>query len=196
MIDLAVTVPSNLSQTQALIIVAALLLFAAICFGFLMALGHRNRKRGEFDASKTLGSAQTAGVMVSQLGWAKGQARAVGAGAAGVDLGGIGDRFLKRPTLTASPTTPPFGAHGLLAVTASEISLIKLRPGLTSLKQGEVLARLPRNEAVSAELGEGLNAPMTITFSDGTTWQFEVGWNLRKDAEAVISALGVSAANN
>jgi hypothetical protein len=194
MINLAFTAPSNWSQTQELVGFAALLLLAAICFGFMVALGYRNRKRGAFDASQALGSSQMAGVMVSQLGRAKGRAGAMGAGGVGEDLGGIGDRVLRGPKMTASPTTPRFGAHGLLAVTASEIALIKLGPGLTSPKQDEVLARLPRSEAASAELGQGLNAPMTITFGDGATWQFEVGWNVRKDAEAVISALGVSAA--
>jgi hypothetical protein len=192
MIDLAVTtLPSNWSQTQKVLFVAALLLFAAICFGLVLALGYRNRRRGAFDASLALGSSQIAGTMVSQLGWAKGRVRAVG----GVGLGGIGDRVLRRPKMTPSATTPHFGPHGLLAVTATEIALVKLEPGLTSPKQEEVLVRGPRSEVVSADLGQGLNAPLTIRFGDGATWQFEVGWNVRKDAKAVISTLGASTAN-
>jgi hypothetical protein len=175
-----------------LLFIGVLLAFAAVCFGFVFWLAHRNRKRGAFDASRTLGSPQIAGVMVSDLGWAREQGRAVGAGVS--PAAALGDRLLRGAGPSAPATTPPFGAHALLSVTADELALIDLERGRSSPRQREVLRRIPRSDVASAELGQGLNFPLTIRLVGGATWQFEVGWNFRKDAEALIGALRQSSA--
>jgi hypothetical protein len=37
-----------------------------------------------------------------------------------------------------------------------------------------VLARVPRGDVSSVEVGKGVDRPLMITFADGAIWQFEL----------------------
>ena len=55
----------------------------------------------------------------------------------------------------------------------------------------KVLARNPRTDVASAELGSGkLALPLTITFNSGETWRFDIPRAAKKTADHVVSALG------
>ena len=95
-----------------------------------------------------------------------------------------------RPSDGTPSETPQFG--GYLAVTDDELAFIKVKSGLVRLRLDEVVARVPRREVASAELGRGLALPLTITFANGGRWEWEVPWPSKKHAEGVVDALGGS----
>ena len=91
-----------------------------------------------------------------------------------------------------SPETPNFGKIGFLAVSDSEVALVKGKQGAFKSKlTDEVLARNPRTDVASAELGSGkLALPLTITFNSGETWRFDIPRAAKKTAGHVVSTLG------
>jgi hypothetical protein len=135
------------------------------------------------DASGVLGSRQLAGVKVNPPGYAWRQARnQAGTLAAGIVHGG--------PPLGRADT-PPFGRLAYLAVTDQELALVKLRSRkVVRLKAAEVIARVPRSQLQTAELGPGYAAPLTIIFGDGGTWRLEVPPPSKRYAREVMHALG------
>jgi hypothetical protein len=135
-----------------------------------------------FDASTMLSSPQLAGVKVNP----KGMAKRVSGGVAG----SLPARIVYGKTDQTTSQTPNFGRLAYLAVTDSELALITLKSGLVTSKLDEVIARIPRSEVQSAELGSGLASPLKITFSNGDTWQLEVPPPNKKHAQAVVHALG------
>jgi hypothetical protein len=136
------------------------------------------------DASGVLGSQQVAGVKVNPPGYARRQARIqAGSLAAGIVLGDE-----PRP---GPGGTPPFGRLAYLVVTGQEVALVKLRTShAVMLKAAGVIARVPRSEVRSAELGPGYAAPLTIFFTGGGTWRLEVPPPSKSYARAVVQALG------
>lgn len=58
------------------------------------------------------------------------------------------------------------------------------------LKAAEVIARVPRSQLQTAELGRGYAAPLTISFASGGTWRLEVPPPSKSYARAVVHALG------
>jgi hypothetical protein len=85
--------------------------------------------------------------------------------------------------------TPTFGRVAYLAVTEDELALIKLT-GVVTFKLDEVIERVPRSDVESAELGGGLASSLVITFGNRDSWQLEVPRPSKKDALAVVHALG------
>jgi hypothetical protein len=147
------------------------------------------------DASQLLGSPQVAGVKVSP----KGFTMSVATGNAGAGVGGLLGAVVSATASTKADRrqakmaseTPGFGRAAYLAVTQEELALIKLKSGLATFKLDEVLERVPRGDVASAEIREGITPSLTITFSNGGIWRFEVGRVSKNDARAVISALAV-----
>lgn len=142
------------------------------------------------DASSALGAPQITAAWVSR----KGTGRKVAKTVAGADMGGaLGSTIGSRMGLAAGQTaeTPNFGSFGYLAVSATELVLMKAKQGLASMKlTDEVVARVPRGEVASVELGEGkLVAPFTVHFVDGGTWDLEVARARRHGAEELIAEL-------
>lgn len=175
-------------MSQSLIVGAALIAFGLACVGGGLALSRRATRPGKLDASQLLGSPQIACAPVARLGFAKKRARAR------ADLGGryaLAPRFLGPETLS-SATTPTFDRIGLLAITERDIALVSLVPTGWGTKPERVLARIPRSEVASTELGQGGIAPFTITFGNGDTWRLESSWMWRKDARGIMDALAVS----
>jgi hypothetical protein len=143
------------------------------------------------DASAVLGAQEIAGSFVSQKGLTKeitGQTAArLVAGAAGtIAASGLAD----------DGAAPDFGNTGYVAVTASEVAIVKAKSGLMKPKVGDaVVARMPRDQITNVELGTHmLTAGLTITFASGQSWSFEVPRVFRSSAERVVQALGGRAA--
>jgi hypothetical protein len=131
------------------------------------------------DASTALGAPEVAGAWVNRRGMGKRTVDAVGFGQFG---GG------ERPTAG----TPNFGGFGYLALSATDLVVVKGKKGLVGLKMSDdVVAKVPRTDVASVKLGEGkITAPMTITFGDGGQWDLEVARAHRGAAERVVAELG------
>jgi hypothetical protein len=145
------------------------------------------------DASSALGAPQVAGAWVTRRGKAKrGMGTVAGAqigGAVGAAAAaGISGKGSPQPT----PETPDFGAFAYLAVSATGLVLVRAKQGLTGLKMtNDVVARVPRRDVVSADLGRGtIASALMITFGDGGQWELEVARASKGAAEQVIAELG------
>lgn len=148
------------------------------------------------DASEVLGSPQIAGVAVNRRGTARRRAGSgggvgAGGGAAGIVGGQIGSKIAGKIMPAASKgggETPTKG--GFLALTKDELALVELKSGLVKVKPVGVVARTPRTQVAFAELGSAVSVmPLTITFADGTRWDWEVSRLSRKHAEELVEAL-------
>ena len=150
------------------------------------------------DASQILGSEQLAGVKVNRRGYGKSfgaQAAPTNAGVAGAVIKARREQKAdqEKAQWAATSQTPEFGRNAYVAVTANELALIKLKSGIVSLKLDEVVARVPRSDVASAELGSGTSTvSLTISFAGGETWQLEVPRPSKKHAQEVVHALGGS----
>jgi hypothetical protein len=145
------------------------------------------------DASSALGAPQLAGTWVNN----KGTAKRLVASVAGREIAGAvgsvaaGSVAARSSGDGAATDTPDFGRDAYLAVSDSEVALVKAKQGLMKLKlTDEVHARAPRTEVVSAELGNGkLACPLTITFGNGSRWEVDVPRGGKSAAEQVVSLL-------
>lgn len=146
------------------------------------------------DASKVLGSPQLAGARVNPKGFGK---KTI-AQFAGMNAGLVGAAVTARAGLkaqeeqaqAATESVAPQFRLAYLAVTADEVSLIRLKTGMVSTKLAEVLVRVPRADVTSAEMGSGLSPSLTIEFRDGDSWLLEVPRVSKKDAEKLVGVLG------
>ena len=78
-----------------------------------------------------------------------------------------------------------------LAISETEIALVKAKQGMMKLKlTDEVHARGGRGEVAHAELGGGkLACPLTITFGNGSRWEFDVPRGGKSSADKLVSLL-------
>ena len=61
----------------------------------------------------------------------------------------------------------------------------------TAKKMVSKVARAARSDVARAELGGGkLACPLTITFSDGARWEFDVARGGKSAADRVVASLG------
>jgi hypothetical protein len=151
------------------------------------------------DASQVLGSPQLAGVKVNP----RGAGRSRGASSVGVGVGGLVGGVIsaaastqadkRKAAYAGESETPKFGRLAYLAVTEGELALIQLKSGMVTVHLGEVIARVPRGEVASAELGGGVSPSLEITFGGRGGWQLEVPRPSKKHAEEVVQALGGAA---
>jgi hypothetical protein len=144
------------------------------------------------DASSALRAPQLAGTWVNNKGTAKRLVASVAgrelAGAVGsVAAGGIAAR-----SAAGVADTPDFGRDAYLAISDTELALVKAKQGVMKLRlTDEVHARAARTDVVHAELGGGkLACPLTITFTDGSRWELDVPRGGKSAAEKVVSLLG------
>ena len=135
-----------------------------------------------FNASHIIGSPELAGVTVLPSGISKRQASATG--------GGLPARIALGPTGETASDAPDFGRMAYLAVTDSELALVKVKTGRLTTKLDEMIVRIPCSDVASAELGSGVICPLTITFDNGDVWRLEVSRLNKKHAQAVVHALG------
>jgi hypothetical protein len=151
-----------------------------------------------YDASEILGTAQLAGVMVSPLGAGLKTGSSfggMGGGLAGAVTSATLARKANKETAQAAAvsTAPEFGRWAFIAITDDELALIDVaskRSGRLTL--GDVIARIPRAEVASGEVGSARTAfplPLTIAFRGGDTWLLEVPRWARKQAGKVVGLL-------
>jgi hypothetical protein len=130
------------------------------------------------DASTALGSAEIAGAWVNPSGMGKRTMNAVAYGQFGSG------------SAQSTSETPNFGGFGYLAVSATDLVIVKGKKGLVGLKMSDdVVAKVPRGDVVSVNLGEGkITAPLTIVFGGGQ-WDLEVARAHRGAAQRVVAEL-------
>lgn len=139
------------------------------------------------DASVALGSPQVAGLFVNPTGFAR---RAIATGVGGV-VGGV----IAAKTAPKQTDVPSFGRVGFLAATETEIALVKTKSGLIGMKvTDQVLARRERSEIASIQIdGGALASRLTVQFTDGDEWLFDVPRAKARDARQFVETLGVAA---
>jgi hypothetical protein len=141
------------------------------------------------DASAALGAPEIAGTLVNPKGYAKKAiARTAGREVAGL----VGDLAAGRAARDKGvPDVPDFGRVGYLAVSATEVALVKTKYGWKMTPTDEALARAPRSEVASVEWDEGrLISHLKLSFAGGQVWEFDVPKSDKKTAKAVVGALG------
>jgi hypothetical protein len=141
------------------------------------------------DASAALGAPEIAGTLVNPKGFAKKTiARTAGREVAGL----VGDLAAGRAAREKSVSDlPDFGRVGYLAVSATEVALVKTKYGWKMTPTDEALARAPRSELASVDWDEGLLlSHLRLVFAGGQIWEFDVPKADKKTAKAVVATLG------
>jgi hypothetical protein len=143
------------------------------------------------DASSVLGAPEVAGAWVNRRGKAERTMGTVAGAEIGGAVGAVVGAGISGRAPQPKPDTPPIGAFAYLAASATDIVLVKGKQGLMKLKMtDEVVAKIPRTDVLSIELGEGkLAAPLTITFGNGGHWDLEVARAHRGAAERLVTEL-------
>jgi hypothetical protein len=144
------------------------------------------------DASEALGGPELAGTLVNPKGLTKKMTASVAAREVGGIAGSMAQSVAMGSLYEGAPEVPQFGRVGYVAVTDTEIALVKTKAGALKMKvTDEVLARVPRDQIKSAEMDQGrLLSHLRIVFENGRTWEFDVPKMGKKTAQAVIRALG------
>ncbi|MGD1052154.1 MAG: hypothetical protein ABR947_13885 [Solirubrobacteraceae bacterium] len=121
------------------------------------------------DASAALGAPQVAGTLVNPRGYMK---KTV-ARAAGREVAGL---------------------VGSVAVSATEVAVVKTKLGWRMTPTDVALATAPRSELASAELEEGrMVSHLRLRFADGRLWEFDVPKSDKTTAREVVAVLAGSA---
>jgi len=141
------------------------------------------------DASQALGAPEIAGTLVNPKGlMKKSVARVSGREIAGL-VGSVA-AGLAADRQKGAPDLPNFGRVGYVAVSATEVALVKTRTGWKMHPTDEVLARASRSELTSAELDEGrMVSHLRFQFANGQLWEFDIPRADKKTARAVVDAL-------
>lgn len=95
-----------------------------------------------------------------------------------------------------APAVDLGGQMGFLNVTSERVTLLKTKKSLVALKPkvlDDVIAEVPRSDIASSSLSKGkIVSVLELSFADGSSWEFDVARQHRKDAEQVAQALGSS----
>jgi hypothetical protein len=152
------------------------------------------------DASQILGSPQIAGCKVNPRGTNKSTMARAGGGGAGLGgvVGGVvagavaGKKVGAERAQAAATVTPTFHFIGWLALTDSELALVSI-DRKRGLKLDEVLARVPRGDVKSVEIGKAppmISKPLIITFTNGDQWIVEVPALGKGDVKQIAASFG------
>jgi hypothetical protein len=143
------------------------------------------------DASVALGAPEIAGTFVNPKGFTKKITAATAGGELGGAVGSLAASAIAGKGGRASDV-PNFGRVGYVAASEDEVALVKTKTGAFKMKvSSEVLVRAPRSEIASVELDEGrLLSHLTIAFTNGVRWQFDVPKQGKKTAQGLVRALG------
>jgi hypothetical protein len=141
------------------------------------------------DASAALGAPEIAGTLVNPRGYVKKTvARTAGREVAGL-AGSLAAAVATRDH-TPVPDLPDFGRVGYVAVSATEIAVVKTKAGWKMRPTDVALARAPRSELASASLDEGrMLSHLRLQFADGRLWEFDIPKSDKATARAVVAAL-------
>jgi hypothetical protein len=143
------------------------------------------------DASDVLGAQELAGTFVNPKVMTKKMTASVTGLVTGGMVGTFAANMARGGAYSGAPEVPSFGRVGYLAVTDSELALVKTKTGAFKMKIGEeVLARVPRSEIASTDLDEGrLLSHLKIEFSNGVVWEFDIPKQAKKSTQALVHAL-------
>jgi hypothetical protein len=148
------------------------------------------------DASELLGAQQIAGVKVMPRGATMARAMNQGGLSVGGVIGAAGGALASGKAANAGAATraetPDFKGQALLALTDSDVALVKLKQGALSVKATEVIARAPREQVTGANLAGGLVPKLSINFADGSAWSMDVPRVVKKqgDTNRIVELLG------
>ena len=116
-------------------------------------------------------------------------ARAAGREVAGL-VGSVAAGFATRGGGAGVPDLPDFGRVGYVAVSATEVAVVKTKLGWKMTPTDVALARAPRSELASVELEERrMVSHLRLRFADGRLWEFDVPKADKKTAREVVAAL-------
>lgn len=136
------------------------------------------------DASGVLGAPQLAGSVVNPKGF--------GRQVAATALGGVAGSVVAAKTGPDQGEVPSFGRVAFVAATSGEVAIIKTKSGMIKMKlTDQVLARRSRADISGVELKRGaLSSGLSIQFSDGGLWTFDVPRANQKSAVQLVEQLG------
>jgi hypothetical protein len=141
-----------------------------------------------------LGSAEVAGTFLSP----KGLTRKMATQSAGRVVGGLVGSVAANVATSRQKSdegTPAFGQIGYLAVTETEVAIVRGKRGAFKPKIGdEVVGRMPRSDVQAVHYEKGaLKGELKIDFADGAAWEFEIPKVYKKTTETVVAALNPDA---
>ena len=144
------------------------------------------------DASTALGAPQIAGTLVNPKGMTKKVTASVAGGVVGGAAGHLAAGLATGSAYQGAPEVPDFGRVAYVAASAEDLALVKTKTGMLKMKvTDEALARVPRAEIASAVLDQGtLLSHLTIAFTNGVVWEFDVPKAAKKTAQGLVTALG------
>lgn len=142
--------------------------------------------------SKHISEPVVGSCLVMQKGSAKALMTGAVAGAAGSAARAATDTVANNRASGASPLQGGPAALGVLAITDDEVVLLSGRRGMIRAKATGVAGRLPRRGLVDAELGRArLQAPLRLTWDDGSSWELAVPRKFVKQARGIVEQLAV-----
>lgn len=144
----------------------------------------------EEQAAEKLGEAVSQVAIVSPRGHGKKMMTAGVARQLGGALGAAGAETLANRRLPGGP-----GDHKgfmVIALGATKIGFFKQKTGLLKPSCGDLLETFPRDQVTAFDIGGGaLTSPVTMTFQDGTEFEFEAPRAQKGKAERFKAALGL-----
>jgi hypothetical protein len=142
------------------------------------------------DASAALGAPEIAGTLVNPTGYMKKTvAKVAGREVAGL-VGSAAAALATRDRDKGAAPVPDFGRVGYVAVSATEVAVVKTKTGWKMRPTDQALVRASRSELESAELDEGrMVSHLRLRFANGQLWEFDVPKSDKKTARAVVAAL-------
>jgi hypothetical protein len=90
---------------------------------------------------------------------------------------------------TSRPSPLANGQLGYLAVTDGRLLVMEYKIGAVFKNATALVAEVPRQTVTGASVGDGLLAPVVITFADGTSWHFGVAKAYARGAREVVTLL-------
>jgi hypothetical protein len=140
--------------------------------------------------SNALGAPEIAGTLVNPKGYAKkAVARVAGREVAGL-VGSVAAGLAVGDAGRGAPDLPDFGRVGYVAVSESEVAVLKTKTGWKMTPTEEVIARASRSELASVDFDEGkMVSHLQLHFVNGQVWHFDVPRSDKKTAKAVVAAL-------
>jgi hypothetical protein len=142
------------------------------------------------DASAALGAPEIAGTLVNPRGYMKKRvARTAGREVAGL-VGAVAAGLATRDGGMDVSDVPDFGRVAYVAVSTTEVAVVKTKLGWKMTPTDVALVRAPRSELASAELEEGrMVSHLRLRFTNGRLWEFDIPRSDKKTARAVVTAL-------
>jgi hypothetical protein len=89
----------------------------------------------------------------------------------------------------AASVTPVIGRSAFLAATADDLALVGINQKSLTGKLSDVLAQVPRSEVASVDYDGGFVSRLTVAFTDGSKWEFDVAKGGGKACKALAEEI-------